>query len=74
MSSSSPWLTAARTAEYVGVSITLVYRQARSGSLRGIKVGGGRCWRFHVEDVERWLRLWFYEQDSAFSRSAHDGR
>ena len=55
MNTTSPWRTAQQVADHVGASLALVYRNARQGRLRGIKVGGGRCWRFRIEEVERWL-------------------
>jgi excisionase family DNA binding protein len=52
----SPWRTARQTADYVGVSLASVYRHARQGRLRGIKVGGARGWRFRIEEIDRWLQ------------------
>ena len=52
---STPWLDVRRAAARALCSDGTILREARSGRLRGFKLGGRRCWRFRAEDVDRWL-------------------
>lgn len=49
------WLTLSEAATYANVSPTTLRREAKSGRLRGCKVGGRRLWRFRFEDIDTWL-------------------
>ena len=49
------WLDVRGAAERTGVSDSTVLREARSGRLRGYRVGGRKLWRFRREDVDRWI-------------------
>jgi hypothetical protein len=59
----TPWLTAAEAAQYVKLDIRRVRAAAveceqtngRAG-LRGYQRGPNCSWRFHIEDLDRWLR------------------
>jgi excisionase family DNA binding protein len=53
--SASPWLSAEASAVRADVSPAKVLRDARAGKLRGYRVGGGRLWRFRIEDVDAWI-------------------
>lgn len=50
------WLTLEQAAAYVQCSSATLRREAKSGRLRGYKVGGRRCWRFKAEDLDAWLQ------------------
>jgi excisionase family DNA binding protein len=39
-------------AEYLGISLPLVYKLAKNGDIPGHKLG--RCWEFCKEDIDRW--------------------
>lgn len=62
MSTSSPWMTLQQVCDYAQRSYETVRRAAvecqRSSGERGLK-GAQRdvnaTWRFHVEDVDRWV-------------------
>src|SRR5262245_33923734 len=49
------WLTAKAAAAHTHTSVPTIYRAARSGRLRAVKVNSARAWRFHIRWVENWL-------------------
>ena len=49
------WLKVAGVCERAQVSKDTVLRELRAGRLRGVKVGGRRCWRSRPEWVDAWL-------------------
>jgi excisionase family DNA binding protein len=52
----SPWLTLHQAAAYTKLSTATITRARKSGGLRGYKVQGKKLWRFHVADLDQWLR------------------
>lgn len=55
----SEWLTAEEVAQQVRASLYLVYRAAKSGRLKAVRLGGGRTmWRFK----QAWVNDWLYAQ------------
>ena len=46
--------TAEEAARYLRLHVKSVYRLLREGKIPGRKVG--RCWRFHRDGLERWLK------------------
>ena len=52
----SPWLTLAEAAQYTKLSTASMTRARKSGALRGYKVQGKKLWRFHVTEVDGWLK------------------
>jgi excisionase family DNA binding protein len=56
VTTATPWLTLEEAGSYVKTSTATLRREAKSGRLRGYKVGGRRCWRFKVEDLDAWLQ------------------
>jgi excisionase family DNA binding protein len=50
---SNKMLTAEQTAEFLGVSLTTLYRQWKAWGLRGYRVGHGL--KFRERDIESWL-------------------
>jgi len=49
------WITAREAAAYTATSLPTIYRAARSGRLRGIKVNKARLWRFRADLLDKWL-------------------
>ena len=49
------WVTVEGAADRAEVSTSTVLREARSGRLRGYRVGGRKLWRFRPEDIDAWL-------------------
>ena len=52
----SPWLTLDEAANYTKLSTASITRARKSGGLCGYKVQGKKLWRFHVADLDQWLR------------------
>lgn len=50
------WLDVKGAAARVLVSSRTILRAARSGVLKGYKVGGHRRWRFKTADVDVWMQ------------------
>ena len=53
----SNWITARQAATYTATSLPTIYRAARHGRLRGVKVNHGRVWRFREEWLDDWMGL-----------------
>ncbi len=49
-------MTGGEVADFLRVHIASVRRWARSGQLRGYRLGGRGDWRFHRKDVMAFLR------------------
>ena len=49
-------VTAKEVAEYLSIPEYLVKRMARDRRLPGVKVGGGKLWRFRMEDIYAWVK------------------
>jgi excisionase family DNA binding protein len=52
-----PWLDSGQSAQHVGghTSPTTIVRAAKSGRLRGVRINGGRVWRFRRSWLDEWL-------------------
>lgn len=51
-----PWITVEQAAVVVGCHPSTIRRAAREGTLRAVRVNGGRRWRTQPADVDDWLR------------------
>jgi excisionase family DNA binding protein len=49
------WLDPRGAGAHATVSESTILRAARSGRLKGYKVGSGKLWRFRVEDIDAWI-------------------
>jgi excisionase family DNA binding protein len=49
------WMSLRAASEFASVSEATLRREAKSGRLRGYKIGGRRVWRFRAEHVSQWL-------------------
>ncbi len=47
-------LTGEEAASYLRLHVKTIYRLVKEGKVPGRKVGGN--WRFHRDELERWLR------------------
>jgi excisionase family DNA binding protein len=62
---SSPWRTLEQAGKYTQTSTATLRREAKAGRLRGYRVGGRRCWRFKIEDLDAWLQNEWTERSAA---------
>jgi excisionase family DNA binding protein len=51
----TPWLKIQEAAAYAKVSEPTIRREVRGGRLAAYRVGGRKCLRFRVEDLDAWL-------------------
>lgn len=58
-----PLLTDGDVAQLLGLPRKSIQRMARTGRLRGYRLG--RYWRFRLSDVEAWLGQTRYEREGS---------
>lgn len=56
MTETRPWLTATEAAAYVRENLDTIRAAARAGTLRGYQRADGGPWRFHVDDLDAYVR------------------
>jgi excisionase family DNA binding protein len=49
------WVDVRDAANRARVSAATIMREARSGRLRGYKIGGRKVWRFRPADIDAWV-------------------
>jgi len=65
----TPWLNADQAAAYIGVSPWSVRRWYRDGYLPGYKSPDGRTLRFHIDELDGFVRG-DWDRNTSFTRNA----